>query len=153
MNKLVSRISLNIKGKNINRFIKKLRTRKIEILSIKYKNQNEADIIIYKKDYETVLKIKSIYEITELDGFGLIKIKRKIKLTKHLIIIIIVAFALFMLFTNIIFKVEVIHSNKEIRNLLESLTKEYQYTELDAMLVLKDILYQEWKSQKKNKMK
>lgn len=116
--KLISKISLNIKGKNINRFIKKLRTRKIEILSIKYKNQNEADIIIYKKDYETVLKIKSIYEITELDVFGLIKIKRKIKLTKHLIIIIIVAFALFMLFTNIIFKVEVIHSNKEIRNLL-----------------------------------
>lgn len=40
---------------------------------------------------------------------------------------------------------------KEIRKLLESLKQEYQYTELDAMLVLKDILYQEWKSQKKNK--
>mgnify|MGYP001863740502 CR=1 FL=1 len=40
---------------------------------------------------------------------------------------------------------------KEIRKLLESLRQEYQYTELDAMLVLKDILYQEWKSQKKNK--
>ena len=50
-------------------------------------------------------------------------------------------------------KVDVEKYAKEIRNLLESLTKEYQYTELDAMLVLKDILYQEWKSQKKNKMK
>ncbi len=48
-------------------------------------------------------------------------------------------------------KVDVEKYAKEIRNLLESLTKEYQYTELDAMLVLKDILYQEWKSQKKNK--
>ena len=82
--KLISKISLNIKGKNINRFIKKLRTKRIEILSLKYKNPNEADIIIYKKDYETVLKIKSIYDVTELDVFGLIKIKRKIKIINNL---------------------------------------------------------------------
>lgn len=36
----------------------------------------------------------------------------------------------------------------EIRNLLESLKKEYHYNELDAMLVLKDILYHEWKDNK-----
>ena len=122
--KLISKISLNIKGKNINRFIKKLRTKKIEILSLKYKNPNEADIIIYKKDYETVLKIKSIYEITELDVFGLIKIKRKIKISKHLIIFIIIAFAVFLLFTHVIFGIEVIHSNKDIRNLLLNELKE-----------------------------
>lgn len=116
--KLISKISLNIKGKNINRFIKRLRTKKIEILSLKYKNPNEADIIIYKKDYETVLKIKSIYEVTELDVFGLIKIKRKIKLSKHLIILTLIAFTIFLIFTHVIFDVEVIHSNKDIRNLL-----------------------------------
>ena len=122
--KLISKISLNIKGKNINRFIKKLRTKKIEILSLKYKNPNEADIIIYKKDYETVLKIKSIYEITELDVFGLIKIKRKIKISKHLIILTIIAFAIFLLFTHVVFDIEVIHSNKDIRNLLLNELKE-----------------------------
>lgn len=116
--KLISKISLNIKGKNINRFIKKLRTKRIEILSLKYKNPNETDIIIYKKDYETVLKIKSIYDVTELDVFGLIKIKRKIKISKHLIILTIIAFAIFLFFTHVIFDVEVIHSNKDIRNLL-----------------------------------
>lgn len=116
--KFVSKIKLNIKGKNINRFIKKLRSRKIEILSLKYKDKNQADIIIYKKDYQTVLKIKSIYEITELDVFGMIKIKRKIKISKHLIIITLLAFIIFLISTNIIFKVEVIHSNKDIRNLL-----------------------------------
>lgn len=46
-------------------------------------------------------------------------------------------------------KVDVEKYSKEIRNLLESLQQEYQYTELDAMLVLKDILYQEWKNRKK----
>lgn len=123
--KLISKISLNIKGRNINRFIKKLKTNKIEILSIKYKNKNEADIIIYKKDYQTILKIKSIYEITELDVFGLIKIKQNLKLSKHIIIITIFAFIIFIFFTNIIFKVEVIHQNKELRNLiLKELNKE-----------------------------
>ena len=86
IDKFTSKISINIKGKNINRFIKKLRTKKIEILSLKYKDPNQADIIIYKKDYQTVLKIKSIYEVTELDVFGFIKIKRKLKISKHLII-------------------------------------------------------------------
>ena len=118
IDKLISKISLNIKGKNINRFIKKLRSKKIEILSLKYKNKNEADIIIYKKDYEKVLKIKSIYEITELDVFGLIKIKRKVKVARHLIIIIILSFILFLIGTNLIFKIEVIHSNKDIRTLV-----------------------------------
>ena len=116
--KLISKVSLNIKGKNINRFIKKLRVKRIEILSLKYKNPNEADIIIYKKDYETVLKIKSIYEVTELDVFGLIKIKRNIKLSKHLIIILLITFIFFLIFTHVIFNVDVIHSNKDIRNLL-----------------------------------
>lgn len=37
---------------------------------------------------------------------------------------------------------------KEIRNLLINLENEYHYNELDAMLVLKDILYHEWKDKK-----
>lgn len=118
MYKLISKISLKIKGKNINRFIKKLNNNKIEILALKYKSKDEADIIIYKKDYEKVLKIKSIYEITELEIFGLIKIKKNLKLSKHIIIITLISFLIFLMFTNVIFKVEVIHSNKDIRNLL-----------------------------------
>lgn len=35
---------------------------------------------------------------------------------------------------------------KEIRKLLEQLKRDYNYTELDAMLVLKDILAKEWKN-------
>ena len=46
-------------------------------------------------------------------------------------------------------KVDIEKYAKEIRKLLESLQQECQYTQLDAMLVLKDILYQEWKNQKR----
>lgn len=36
----------------------------------------------------------------------------------------------------------------EIRSMLNSLSKEYGFNDLDSMLVLKDILYHEWKDNK-----
>ena len=41
--------------------------------------------------------------------------------------------------------VDVDKYKKELRNILEELKKDYNYTELDAVLVLKDILYHEMK--------
>ena len=42
-------------------------------------------------------------------------------------------------------KVNVSKYAVEIRNMLDSLAYDYGYSELDSMLVLKDILYHEWK--------
>ena len=39
---------------------------------------------------------------------------------------------------------------KEIRKMLDSLQKDYEYSELDAMLVLKDILAHEYLDNKNN---
>ena len=121
---LKSKILLNVKGKNINRFIKKLTTKKISILSLKYINKNEALILIYKKDYDKVLKIKTIYDVLEKDTFGLIKIKKNLKLNKHLIIITLLCLIFFYILTHLIFDIEVIHSNKEIRNIIKDELKQ-----------------------------
>ena len=121
---LKSKIALHVKGKNINRFIKKLTTRKINILSLVYLNKNEVKLVIYKKDYETVLKIKSIYEINDEEVYGYLKIKKILKINKHLITFIILGFCLFLFLTNIIFNIEVIHSNKDLRNLIISELKD-----------------------------
>ncbi len=45
-------------------------------------------------------------------------------------------------------KVDIEYYQEEIRKLLDSLEEEYGYNKLDAMLVLKDILYHEWKDNK-----
>ena len=45
-------------------------------------------------------------------------------------------------------KVDIRKYANKIRNLLESLKDAYNYSERDAMLVLKDILYHEWKDKK-----
>ena len=47
--------------------------------------------------------------------------------------------------------VDTLKYSKEIRKMLEELKEKYGYNEMDAMLVLKDILYHEWKDKKKNK--
>lgn len=122
---LRSKVSLKIEGRNINRFIKRLISKKIEILSLKYKDENNASIIVYKKDLDKIQKIKSIYQITENGVYGFLKIKQKLKLNKHLIIIIAIFFIIFMFLTHVIFDVEIIHSNKEIRDLLKDELEKY----------------------------
>ncbi|MBR2833820.1 MAG: sporulation protein YqfD [Bacilli bacterium] len=122
--KLKSKVLLSIKGKNINRFIKKLITKKINILYLKYIDSHEVLILIYKNDYEKVLKLKTIYNVLEKDTFGLIKIKKSLKLNSHLIIIAVICIIFFYILTNLIFNVEIIHSNKEIRTLIRRELKE-----------------------------
>ena len=45
-------------------------------------------------------------------------------------------------------KVDITKYASKIREMLTDLQKEYHYNELDSMLVLKDILYHEWKDNK-----
>ena len=45
-------------------------------------------------------------------------------------------------------KVDISKYAFEIRSMLSSLSKEYGFNDLDSMLVLKDILYHEWKDNK-----
>ncbi len=45
-------------------------------------------------------------------------------------------------------KVKISQYRTEIRKMLDSLTSDYGYNKLDSMLVLKDILYHEWKEDK-----
>lgn len=113
-----SKIELEIKGKNIERFIYKLAHNHIELLEIKYFKNNIVHIKIYKDDYPKIIKLKSIYEVDVIEAYGLIKLKKIISVNKFIIIAIFFGFALFIFLTNVIFKVEVIHSSSEVRNFL-----------------------------------
>lgn len=148
INVFKSKIALNIKGKNINRFIKKLTSRKIDILSLKYINSNEINIIVYKRDYEKILKIKTIYDILETDVFGYLKIKKILKLNYHLILIFIIVCMVFLVLINTIFSVEVIHSNKQLRKLI---INELEFYNIKKYSLKKD--YDEIEKIKKNILK
>ena len=112
-----SKIKLRISGKKIERFIKRLISNKIELLNIKYK-RNEADIIIYKKDYERLLELKSIYNVQELDIYGIIKVGHIINNYKYILSFILFGICLIILLSNVIFSVEVIHNDLSTRELV-----------------------------------
>lgn len=126
---LRSSIVLNIKGKNVNRFINKLVKQNIDILNIKYINYKEIEIRVFKSDLEKIEKIKSIYELSEVNSYGLIKIKKILIKNKILLFFIFIGFLFILLLTNVIFDVEVVHNKKEIQELLISELKRYGITE------------------------
>ena len=120
-----SKVKLNIKGKNIERFIRRLIKNKIEIISMERIKYNEINIIIFKYDLEKIDEIKTIYKIEIKRYYGIDKIKKRINKNKYILIFIIFGVLLIYFLSNIIFSVEVIHSSKEIRTLVKKELKEY----------------------------
>ncbi|MDD2434962.1 MAG: sporulation protein YqfD [Bacilli bacterium] len=140
MSLLTSKIEVNIKGKNIKRFITRIINQKIELLHIKHISSSEVNLKIYEKDYDKILKLKSIYAIKIINYYGLINIKRKLHFHRLLLLALACGFMLVVILSNMIFKVEVIHNNPQIRTILlkelanhnikaKSFIKNYDYIE------------------------
>ena len=115
---MTSKVKLNVKGKNTERFIKRLKSNDIDILKIEYIKYNEINIIIYKKDYEKILNIKTIYDVNIVNIYGIIKVREVINIYKYLIFFILLGIFILIFLSNVIFNVEVIHNDKDLRNLI-----------------------------------
>lgn len=123
-------ITINVKGKNIERFLKRLVRENIELYKINVVHYNEIDIKINYKDLEKILEIKTIYDVEVVNYYGMLRIKRLINKNKILILSLIFGVFLLYFLSNVIFKVEIIHNDKEIRSLLESELKKYNISSL-----------------------
>ena len=120
-----SKIKLNIKGKNIDRFIRRLIKNNIEIISLEQLKYNEINIIIYKKHLDIIDNIKTIYDVNIIRLFGFEKIKNIIFKNKYILFFLFVGIVLIYILSNIIFSVDIIHSDKEIRKLIKNELKIY----------------------------
>lgn len=138
LNKIKTTYYLKIKGKNIERFIKRLNSVGIELLEIKYLKYNEIIIKIYKKNLEKIEEIKTIYDIEIVSYKGFYKYKELLKENKLIVITIILSFSFIWYLSNTIFYIDVIHNDSTIRNLIKeelnengiriySLKKDYDY--------------------------
>lgn len=136
---LENKIIIRIEGKNINRFLKRLIKHKVELLDVKYINQNKVDIKIKANDYPKIERLKSIYDISIVDAEGLIKIKALLKINSVLIITFLMGIILLIFLANIIFDIEVIHTNKELRTLLLNELKESGIDRLKLQKSYQDI--------------
>lgn len=139
---LKSKLNLNIKGNNVERFIKRLKSNDVEILNITYISKNEINIKIYKDDYEKIESLKTIYEINVIDYYGIIKIKNNILNNKFIIVMIFISLIFIYIITNMIFYVDIVTNDSKMESILKSELSELgirkykfkkNYTELQAI--------------------
>lgn len=113
-----NRIKVRIQGKNVDRFLRRLINHKIDLLDIKYLKKDEIAVKIYAKDYNKIEELKTIYQIAILDTYGMIKIKKLVNYYKILLISMAIGFLVLLFLINVITKVEVVHTDRDLRNLI-----------------------------------
>ena len=118
-----SSIKIKVTGRNINNFLKRLINNNINIEKVIPVSHKEIDLIINYQDLDKVLKLKTIYNIKIIRYYGKLRIIKRIKKDIFILSSLLISLLLIYTLSNIIFKVEVIHSNK---NIIKLVTKELE---------------------------
>lgn len=120
----ISFYDIKISGKDVKRFIHNLHKMHIKLLNIVFK-KNSVIIKVSEDDYKRILEIKTIYEIEVVKVYGIAYLRYFLKKYCLFLIVLLLGFLMFIGLTNVIFEIEVVHNNKELRQLiLEELDKE-----------------------------
>lgn len=118
-----SNIKIKVTGRNINNFLKRLINNNINIEKVIPISNKEIDLIINYQDLDKVLKLKTIYSIKIVRYYGKLRIIKRIKKDIFILSSLLISLLLIYTLSNVIFKVEVIHSNK---NIIKLVTKELE---------------------------
>lgn len=111
-------VVLCIEGRKIERFLSYLYKLKIDIIDTNVIDRKKVIIKIYNSDLEKVMNMKTTYNIEKTGYEGKLKLLSGIKKHLFLVISLIIGYALLLYLSNVIFEVEVIHSNANIRDLM-----------------------------------
>ena len=118
LNKIESSVRVKITGKNVNNYLKRLIANKMDLIDLKYNSHNEAVVTIKYSDYLKLKTIRSIYDVKITNTYGKLRIRNKLKRSYILLSSIILGIALIIFLSNIIFSIEVIHTNKSVIELV-----------------------------------
>lgn len=110
---------LKITGKNIDRFLHRLAHAHVDLLEVKRPHYNEIWIKIEKGELDHVMEIKTIYDVSVIDYYGAIKIKKVT--SKNKVLLGCIVFGLFLLYflSNVMFQIEIVHNDSSIRQMLK----------------------------------
>lgn len=112
-----SRYQILIRGKSPKYFLALLLQKKVAIYSVLEK-VNEIIVVVDYEGYQEILNTKTSYSITILNRFGFAKVQYLFRKYFIFLLGIIFFITIVSFLSHIIFKVEVIHSNEEIRDIL-----------------------------------
>lgn len=113
-----SSIKIKIEGRNVDNFLRRLINNKVNIEKVIPKSYNTMYIIIDYNELDKVLRLKTIYNIKIIKYYGKLRLLKYIK--KNIFVLIFLLVGLLMIYTlsNIVFSIEVIHSNSNIIKLV-----------------------------------
>ena len=123
------------------KFINKLQYLRINIIEIKYENKN-IYLKIEAKYLEKLNKYLVSYKFKVVKELGIYNIINKIKKNYIYLTSLLIGIILFIIISNMIFKINIIHENKEIREKIKEELDEYgikvlsfkkSYKELDKI--------------------
>ena len=115
-----SSIKIKITGRNINNFLKRIIRNNINIIKVMPISYKEMDLIIDYKDLDKIEKLKTIYNIKIIRYYGKLRILKRIKKNIFILSFLLIGLFLVYILSNVIFSIEVIHSNNNIIKLVEN---------------------------------
>lgn len=115
----MSKYKIRITGKNPHYFIRELIKRKINIYDLK-ESSREIIIVINVLDYTKLKEIKTSYKIEIIERLGPTKYKYFIKKNIYFCIFFILTLLMIVFLSNVIFSVEINHSNKDIISIVKT---------------------------------
>lgn len=125
VDKISSTVKVLVEGKNVNSYIKRLIKSKIDIINLRYLDYSRVEIIIKYSDYLKLKDCRSIYKLKVIEKYGNLKFRDKIKKNYILFLFLILGIFLITFLSNVIFKIEIIHTNSNIIELVEKELKKY----------------------------
>ena len=117
-------IIINVKN-NIKRFINKCNKYNIELYNINYIDKDNIIVKINKEDYKNIKTYNYYSEIEIYRNVGIDYFFNRIDKLKYFILSFILCLVFTYLISNIILRINVIHSNKNIRELVSDELYEY----------------------------
>ena len=119
-------VMVKVSGKNIYQYISRLMKKRVQIIKLIPISYKEVHLILKYSEYEKLLEIKSVlYQVTILNYMGSLKVRKSIRRNSILAFFLLIGVFSLVFLSRFIFSIEVIHQDREIRELVLDELKKY----------------------------
>ena len=113
------RVKVRIVGSNINNYLKRIIKKKVQIIRLIPVSYREVHVILEYSEYIKLLELKSIYEVSLLENLGSKRLEEKLGKNAILLIFMLLGLVIIMFLSRVVFSVEIVHQDREVRELLK----------------------------------
>ena len=115
-----SYLYIKVESSNINKFLQKCNKNGINIINVKYISYKSIIVLINEKDYKRIKKIGINKKISIVKKNGKNRYIEILKNNKVFFISCLIGIIILIVLSNIIFKIEIISDNNELKNIIKT---------------------------------